>query len=94
MTTTYQKLNILGYLVNDTTSTHISTSLAVTPTPFCILLLLFISCPSHFGSQHNHQHLTTFFGTARAAFYGEDVYMDKSYCLFFKEKVHTKPSTI
>ena len=35
MTTTYQKCNILGYLLNDSTSTHISTSLALTPTAFC-----------------------------------------------------------
>ena len=28
------------------------------------------SCPPQFGSLHPHQHLTTFFGTARAGFYG------------------------
>ena len=28
------------------------------------------SCQVQFGSLHHHQHLTTFFGTARAAFHG------------------------
>ena len=27
-------------------------------------------CPPQFGSLHHHRNLTTFFGTARAAFYG------------------------
>ena len=30
------------------------------------------SCPPQFGSLHYHQHLTTFFGTARAAFHGTE----------------------
>ena len=33
-------------------------------------LLMVYSCPPQFGSlHHHHQHITTFFGTARAAFY-------------------------
>ena len=33
-------------------------------------LLLPCSCSRQFGSLYHHQHLTTFFGTARAIFYG------------------------
>ena len=39
------------------------------PTPG-LLLLCSWSCPSQFGSLHQHQHFTTFSGTAIAAFYG------------------------
>ena len=43
--------------------------------PFLALLLVqprfsLLQLLPQFGSLHHHQHLTTFFGTARAAFYG------------------------
>ena len=31
----------------------------------------YCTCPPQFGSLHHHQHITTFFGTARAAFYSK-----------------------
>ena len=53
---------------------HESPALLMLQPHFCFapaLLLPCWSCPPQFGNlHHHHQHFTTFFGTARAAFYG------------------------
>ena len=42
-------------------------------------------CAPQFGSLHHHQHLTTFFGTARTAFYGTYTYICKYMYMHLQE---------